>query len=139
MVSRIELTQAEIMGNERCYYLAEFNRNAHDYSGSRRYQTITVIRNDRKMKFERDMGDARLFGEEFQLSCGVPNGKGGGEALYTVDEALRMAQDMNLKPPPKTERKPKDLKKMYWDNIEERNKWKRGTSVFGPKFKKERT
>ena len=85
------------MGNERCYYLAEFNRNAHDYSGSRRYQTITVIRNDRKMKFERDMGDARLFGEEFQLICGVPNGKGGGEALYTVDEALRYTKNQAKK------------------------------------------
>jgi hypothetical protein len=139
MVSRIELTQAEISGNERCYYLAEFNRNAHDYSGSRRYQTITVIRNDRKMKFERDLGDARLFGEQFQLICGVPNSKGGGEALYTVDEALRMAETMNLMPPSKPNRKPKDWNKIYWDNLEEKQKWKRGVSVFGPKFKKERT
>ena len=112
MVSRIELNQAEISGNERCYYLAEFNRNAHDYSGSRRYQPITVIRNDRKMKFERDLGDARLFGEQFQLICGVPNSKGGGEALYTVDEALRMAEPMNLMPPSKPNRKPKDWNKI---------------------------
>ena len=139
MVSRIELTQAEIMGHEPCYYISEMNKQAHDSSGFRRFQTITVIRNDRKVKFERDIGDSRLFGEQFQLICGVPNGKGGGEALYTVDEAMRMAQTMNLKPPEMSERKPKDLRQMYLDNIEERNKQKKGLSVFGPMYKKERT
>ena len=139
MVSRIELSSTEIMGHEPCYYISEMNKQAHDSSGFRRFQTITVIRNDRKVKFERDIGDSRLFGEQFQLVCGVPNGKGGGEALYTVEEAIRMAQTMNLKPPEMSQRKPRDLRQMYLDNIEERNKWKRGASVFGHKFKKERT
>ena len=139
MVSRIELTQAEIMGHEPCYYISEMNKQAHDSSGFRRFQTITVIRNDRKVKFERDIGDSRLFGEQFQLICGVPNGKGGGEALYTVDEAMRMAQNINIKPPEMSERKPKDLRKIYLDNIEESNKQKKGLSVFGPMYKKERT
>ena len=112
---------------------------APDFKGLRRYQTITVIRNDRKVRLERDIGDSRLFGEQFQLICGAPDGKGGGEALYTVDEAVRLAQDMNLKPPPKTEIKPKDWNKIFWDNVEEKNKWKRGQSVFGPLYKKERT
>jgi hypothetical protein len=115
------------------------NRQAPDYSGDRRYQVITVIRNDKRMKFERDIGDAKLFGEQFQLICGAPDGKGGGEAMYTVDEAIRMAQDMNLLPPPKTERKPKDWNKIFWDNIEERNKWLNGKSVIGPMHRKERT
>jgi hypothetical protein len=139
MVSRIELTQAEIMGHEPCYYISEMNKQAHDSSGFRRFQTITVIRNDRKVKFERDIGDSRLFGEQFQLVCGVPNGKGGGEALYTVDEAIRMAETMNLMPPSLQNHKPKDYNKLFWDNVEEKQKWKRGVSVFGPKFKKERT
>ena len=139
MAALVELATTDIWGHEPCWHLSEINRPALDSKSVRRYQTITIIRNDRRVKLERDIGDARLFGEEFQLICGVPDGKGGGEALYTVDEALRMAQDMNLKQPPKTERKPKDLKKIFWDNIEERNKWKRGASVFGPKFKKERT
>jgi len=135
----IELAAAEIWGHEPCWYLSEMNRQAPDSSGVRRYQTITVIRSDRRVKFERDIGDAKLFGEEFQLICGVPDGKGGGEALYTVDEALRMAQDMNLQPPQKTEVKPKDWTKIFWENIEERNKWMKGHSTFGPDFKKERT
>jgi len=46
---------------------------------------------------------------------------------------------MNLKPPPKTEVKPRDWKKIFWENIEEKNKWKKGQSVFGPNYKKERT
>jgi len=50
-----------------------------------------------------------------------------------------MAQDMNLTPPPKTEVKPKDWTKIFWENIEEKNKWKKGQSVFGPNYKKERT
>ena len=134
----VELDSTDLYGHEPCWYLAEVNRQAPDYSGDRRYQTITVIRNDKKMKFERDIGDARLFGEQCQLICGVPDGKGGGEALYTVDEAIRMAQEMYFKPPPKTERKPKDWNKIFLDNLEEKEKWKRGASVFGPEYKKQR-
>ena len=100
---------------------------------------IPVIRSDKRVKLTRDLGDARLFGEEFQLICGAPDGKGGGEAMYTVGEALQMAQDMNNMPPPKTEVRPKDWNKIFWDNVEEKNKWKRGQSTFGPLFKKERT
>jgi len=134
----VELATTEIWGHEPCWYISEINRQAPDYSGDRRYQAITVIRNDRKVKLERDLGDARLFGDEFQLICGVPDGKGGGEALYTVEEAVNMARDMNLKPPPKTERKPRDWNRIFWDNVEEKNKWKRGQSTFGPLYKKER-
>ena len=139
MAALVELATTDIWGHEPCWYLSEIKRPARDSRGVRRYQTITVIRNDRRVKLERDLGDARLFGEEFQLICGVPDGKGGGEALYTVDEAIRMAQDMNLTPPPKTEVKPKDWTKIFWENIEERNKWKKGQSIFGPNYKKERT
>jgi len=135
----VELATTDIWGYEPCWYLSEINRPAPDSKSVRRYQTITVIRNDRRIKLERDLGDARLFGEEFQLICGVPDGKGGGEALYTVDEAIRMAQDMNLTPPTKTEVKPKDWTKIFWENIEERNKWMKGQSIFGPNYKKERT
>ena len=139
MAALFELATTDIWGHEPCLYVSEINRPARDSKSVRRYQTITVIRNDRKIKLERDIGDARLFGEEFQLICGVPDGKGGGEALYTVDEAIRMAQDMNLTPPPKTEVKPKDWKKIFWDNVEEKNKWMKGQSIFGPNYKKERT
>jgi len=138
-VPLVELDSTDLYGHEPCWYLAEVNRQAPDYSGDRRYQTITVIRNDKKMKFERDIGDAKLFGEQFQLICGAPDGKGGGEAMYTVDEAMRMASDMNLMPPPKTEVKPRDWNKIFWDNVEERNKWLSGQSVIGPMHKKERT
>ena len=139
MAALVELATTDIGGHEPCWYLSEINRPAPDSKSVRRYQTITVIRNDRRIKLERDLGDARLFGEEFQLICGVPDGKGGGEALYTVDEAIRMAQDMNLTPPTKTEVKPKDWTKIFWENIEERNKWMKGQSIFGPNYKKERT
>mgnify|MGYP003651278571 CR=1 FL=1 len=138
MVSRIELSSTEIMGHEPCYYLSEFNRPARDSRSDRRHQQITVIRNDRKVKLTRDIGNSLLFGEEFQLVCGVPNGKGGGEALYSVSEAVQMAQQMNLTPPRKSEFKPKDWNKIFWENVEEKQKWKRGSSTFGPKFKKQR-
>ena len=46
---------------------------------------------------------------------------------------------MNLMPPSLQNHKPKDYNKLFWDNVEEKQKWKRGVSVFGPKFKKERT
>jgi len=135
----VELATADIWGHEPCWHISEINRQAPDSSGGRRYQTVTVIRNDHRVKLERDLGDARLFGEEFQLILGVPDGKGGGEALYTVEEGLLLAQEMNLTPPPKTEVKPKDWKKIFWDNVEEKNKWMKGHSTFGPDFKKERT
>ena len=80
-----------------------------------------------------------LYKQEFQLILGVPDGTGGGEALYTVEEGIRLAQEMNLTPPPKTEVKPRDWKKIFWDNVEERNKWMKGQSTFGPDYKKERT
>ena len=139
MAKLVELATSELWSHEPCYYLSEMNRMVPDSKGLRRYQAITVIRSDRKVRMERDIGDARLFGEQFQLICGVPDGKGGGESLYTVEEAMRLAQDMNLKPPPKTEVKPRDWNKIFWDNVEEKNKWKRGQSTFGPLFKKERT
>ena len=139
MAALVELATSEIWSYEPCWHLSEINRPAPDSSGVRRYQTITVIRNDRKVKLERDLGDARLFGEEFQLILGVPDGTGGGEALYTVEEGIRLAQEMNLTPPPKTEDKPRDWKKIFWDNVEERNKWMKGQSTFGPDYKKERT
>ena len=46
---------------------------------------------------------------------------------------------LNLMPPSLQNHKPKDYNKLFWDNVEEKQKWKRGVSVFGPKFKKERT
>jgi hypothetical protein len=138
LAALVELATTEIWSHEPCWYVGEFTRPAPDSSGVRRYQTITVIRNDKRVKLSRDLGDARLFGEEFQLICGVPDAKGGGEALYTVEEALQMARDMNNMPPTKTEPRPKDWNKIFWDNIEERNLWKRRASTFGPKYRKQR-
>ena len=138
MSAIVELASNEIWSHEPCWYIGEFNRAARDSKTVRRYQTITVIRNDRRVKLERDLGDARLFGEEFQLICGVPDGKGGGEALYNVGEALQMAKDMNNMPPPKTRPKSRDWNKIFWENIEERNLWKRGSSTFGPMYRKQR-
>ena len=138
MAAIVELNTTEIWSHEPCWYIGEFNQPAPDSQSVRRSQTITVIRNDRRVKQTRDLGDARLFGEEFQLICGAPDGKGGGEAMYTVGEALQMAQDMNNMPPPKTEVTPKDWNKIFWENIEERNLWKRGSSTFGPMHRKQR-
>ena len=138
MSALVELDSNEIWSQEPCWYIGEFNRAAPDSKTIRRYQLITVIRNDRRVKLERDLGDARLFGEEFQLICGVPNGKGGGEALYNVGEAVQMAKDMNNMTPPKTRPKPRDWNKIFWENLEEKDKWKRGASTFGPVYRKQR-
>ena len=138
MAALVELETTDIWSHEPCWYLGEFNRAAPDSHGLRRMQAITVIRNDQRVKLTRDLGDARLFGDEFQLICGVPDGKGGGEALYTVEEALEMARQMNTAPPPRPELKPRDWNKVFWDNVEEKEKWKRGASVFGPEYNKQR-
>ena len=138
MAALVELATTEIWSHEPCWYVSEMNHPAPDSHSVRRYQTIVVIRNDQKVRLVRDIGDSLLFGSEFQLICGVPDGKGGGEALYTVEEAVQMARDMNLKPPEITQRDPKDYNKIFWDNVEERNKWMRGSSVFGPGFTKQR-
>ena len=138
MAGLIELAAAEIRGHEPCWYLAEFNRQAPDFQSVRRIQVITVIRNDQKVKLTRDLGNSLLFGDEIQLICGVPDGKGGGEALYTVEEALEMARQMNISPPSTPDIAPKDWNRIFWDNVEEKEKWKRGASVFGPEYKKQR-
>ncbi len=138
MAPLIELATTEIRGQEPCWYLSEINQSASDSRTVRRIQTIIVIRNDRKVKLKRDLGDAKLFADEFQLICGAPDGKGGGEALYTVEEALGMARQMNIAPPSKPEIAPKDWNKIFWDNVEEKEKWKRGASVFGPGYNKQR-
>ena len=138
MASLIELATTEIWGHEPCWYLSEINRPAPDSKTVRRIQAITVIRNDQRVKLTRDLGDAQLFGDEFQLICGVPDGKGGGEALYTVEEALGMARQMNIAPPPRPELKPRDWNKIFWDSVEEKEKWKRGASIFGPGHNKQR-
>ena len=65
------------------------------------------------------------------------------EPCYYLSEMNRMGPDSKglrrYQAPPKTEIKPKDWNKIFWDNVEEKNKWKRGQSTFGPLFKKERT
>ena len=83
-------------------------------------------------------GPVGYWGLSMGTIYGAPDGKGGGEAMYTVGEALQMAQDMNNMPPPKTEVRPKDWNKIFWENIEERNLWKRGASTFGPLYRKQR-
>jgi hypothetical protein len=134
----VEFKTTDIWGHEPCWYLSEFNQQAPDSQSVRRMQTITVIRNDRRVKLERDIGNSLLYGGEFQLICGVPDGKGGGEALYTVEEALEMARQMNISPPSTPDIAPKDWNRIFWDNVEEKEKWKRGASTFGPEYVKQR-
>ena len=79
-----------IKKNEPIFRIRETNENAPDSSGFRRYQTITVIRDDKLAEYRTDMGPSKGYVKEpFQIICLLE---------HTVEEALHMADQLRDKP-----------------------------------------
>jgi len=75
---------------ENIFSIRETNENAPDSTGFRRYQTITVVRDDKLTEYRTDMGSAKSYIKEpFQIICLFE---------HTVEEALHMADQLRDKP-----------------------------------------
>ena len=104
--------------DEPCWSLKEIISPAADSKSVRRWQCISVVRNDRIAELRRDLGEAKLFQvSEFVIPGGVVDpDTGRGELLHTVGELIDIADYLRegpYTPPEKPE--PYDLIGAYHD------------------------
>ena len=92
-MSTILLGTNAVRLGEPCYSLKEIMGPAPDSKSVRRWQAITVIRQDRPVQFRRDMGRADTFkAGEFGVITGLTDPTTGRiECLHTVGEAIDIA------------------------------------------------
>jgi hypothetical protein len=130
MVPQLEI---QLSKDEPCYFLMEELRQARDSRGFRRYQVLTVVRDDELVKARIDMGPAGdIMAKPLQILGGVKNPVTGKiEIFYTVAQMQEMAeQERNS--PREQEPEPSDLIGKAFDEIEQRDWVKKGKKVFGP-------
>jgi len=80
---------------EPCLGLAEINRQAPDNSGLHRYRIITVIREDKEVICEQDLGLSKDFTvDQFNIPGGAREGKG-GFICHNVGELVKIAEQFS--------------------------------------------
>ncbi len=85
--------------NEPCFELAEINRTVPKAgAGVHRFQRITVIRNDERVTWEKDMGKASGFKtEQFIFPGAVNRGDGHYDILHSVSQLRGYADEYRAK------------------------------------------
>lgn len=102
-----------VFPNEPCFELAEVNRVVPVAGeGPHRFQIVTVIRNDEKVVYEKDMGPS-TDAEVFYFGGAVPLGDGHYEVLETVERLQAAADDARATLLPVKRLPPTDLKKGF--------------------------
>src|SRR3546814_5960967 len=75
--------------------LRELNLPAPDFKGKRRFQIIEVVRGDRLVKWQLDMGPAKSFkANQFNLMGGFVDEQGRGHCYHSVGELREMADEL---------------------------------------------
>ncbi len=131
-----------ISQDEPCLGLYEYNLQAPDSHGFRRYQVIYVIRGDRPTECRRDLGLASNFkAEQFRIPGGVVDyTTGKGEIVHTVGELMDIADSLRADGIDYgKDFRPRDLKQMWYDQMEEALKRRRGASTIGPNVRIQRS
>lgn len=134
-MSRLLIGTNTVFTNEPCYLLVESNEVAPDYKGWHRYQTLTVIRNDRKVEFRRSLGPVEQFKVPvFQIIGGATDYDNGRIYIEeTVGSLIEMANYIREGPFTQPEPPPtRDLIGAYYDQPEIRRKARKKQSTFGP-------
>lgn len=123
------------------YVLAETNRQASDYSGFRRYQSILVKLNDKPMLYQEDLGPTWSFVADPFRIVGYADEGGKDIPVETVGRLKEMAIIMRMEPLGDFFKDPERFPRMdligeYWNEMERRSL---GTkSSFGPYLKVQR-
>ena len=83
-----------VLDTEPCFGLAEIIRQPPDSRGLHRYQIIKVLRDDKLVEFEQDLGlSSKIKVDQFLIPGGVSTGKG-GEILHNVGELIEIADQL---------------------------------------------
>lgn len=115
----------DINSDTPAYVLAETNRQALDYSGFRRYQSILVKIKDKPMLYQEDLGPAWSFVADPFRIIGYAYEGGKDIPVETVGRLKDMALTMRMEPLDDffkdPERFPRlDLIGGYWNEMERR-------------------
>ena len=104
--------------DEPCLELKELNLKSPDQRSRRRYQIITVIRNDKPAEFRKDLGLAKKFKhDQIRIPGGVVDEITGRIFIeHTVGQLLDIANYIRMKPAydknELSQMKPKELAKL---------------------------
>jgi hypothetical protein len=142
MATKLLSATIELSLDEPAFQLSEVHlQSGLPGMGWRRYQIIYVVRADRLAEFRLDMGPAENFtAPQFRILGGVQNERTGYcEILHTVGELRDIADDLRDRPAPfLSEIEPPDLWGQWFAEKEEKWRWRKRSSTFGPKGKVER-
>lgn len=84
-----------VLDDEPCFSLSEIVRQSPDSKGLHRYQVIQVLRDDRIVEFERDLGLSKNYKKDPFIIPGGVRTKKGGEILHNVGELIDIADQVN--------------------------------------------
>lgn len=120
--------------DEACWCLKELIGPSADSKSARRWQIITVLRNDKFAELRRDLGPADHFAsDEFVIPGGVYDpATGHGELLETVGELVDIA-DLLRSPHYQRPERPHgiDLVQHYRDLPDKQRRRRRAVTQFG--------
>ncbi len=132
--SRLLDRELGIWQDEPCYYLEELNLDSPNGTGLRRYELLTVVRNDGLAQYKREMGSANAFNvNQFRVRGGLTDPSTGNIEIYNTVAELREIADMHRDETVTTELHPEsDLWTKWFNQLEEAEKRMKHQSVFGP-------
>lgn len=126
--------------DEPCLGLVEVNLQSPGSKGFRRYQIITVIRNDGKAECWRNLGKAARWKiDQFRILGGVQADNGRFEIVHTVGELYDIATYMREGPWSRIETpEPGDLIQGYYDRPDKLRRARKRLSLFGERVRVQR-
>lgn len=134
MSTLLHLATPVISNDEPCFMLVEEHIQAPNASGFRRYQIITVVRNDELVEWHHDMGPAKKFKniDMFRIPGGVRDEV--TKRLYiehTVGELREIADQLRSRPQMRSQLPRTDLIAMYQRYMEQQAELSKRRMVFG--------
>ena len=118
-----------VKNDEPCALLVEVNLPAPDSRSVRRYQLLTVVRDDKLVECRVDLGPREQFSApQFRVLGGW-----GNHIDHTVGELRDIAEFQRTGRIPMPVPEPTDLVAEWHDMTDRRRKARRNQSVFGPR------
>lgn len=134
-MANLEVPALFVRNDEPCFRLEEEILQAPGSRGWRRFQILTVVRNDRLAKARVDLGPRDLYNTPpFRILGGVVDEDTGRiHILHTVGELRDIAEAQRHGRFAEPEFERSDLIGGYHDLMDRRAKARRNQSVFGPR------
>ena len=129
-----------VSNDEPCFNLSEVHLQSPDCRGFRRYRILSVIRDDRVSEAWFDLGDARRFAAvpEFRIPGGLSEPNGSITVLHTVGELVDVATEFHVGKVRPPDIEPTDLITGYYEQLDQKARWRRKESQFGALSKTQR-